>query len=68
MSFFQHNNIRINILLQHVSTQESHRQAVCLRTVSTLYPLQYYTCNVFALGIPYALHFVSRKKSGLLFI
>jgi len=24
--FRQHNNIRINVLLQHVSTQESHRQ------------------------------------------
>jgi len=45
MSFRQHNNIKINVLLQHVSTQESHRQTDCLRTVNTLYPLQYYTCN-----------------------
>jgi len=43
--FRQHNNIRINVLLQHVSTQESHGQADYLRTVNTLYPLQYYTCN-----------------------
>jgi len=62
MSFRQHNNIRINVLLQHVSTQDSHRQADCLRTINTLYTLQYYTCNFFALGIPYALHCVSRKN------
>jgi len=38
--FRQHNNIRINVLLPHVSTQESHRQADYLRTVNTLYHLQ----------------------------
>jgi len=27
--------------LQHVSTQDSHRQADYLRTVNTFYPLQY---------------------------
>jgi len=32
--FRQHNNIRINVLLKHVSTQESHRQADYLRTVT----------------------------------
>jgi len=45
MSFRQHNNIIINVSLQHVSTRESRRHADCLRTVNTLYPLQYYTCN-----------------------
>ena len=39
----QHNNI-INVLLQHVSTRESHRQADYLRTVNILYPLQYCVC------------------------
>jgi len=43
MSFRQHNNIIINVLLQHVSTQGSHRQADHLRTVNTFYPLQYRT-------------------------
>ena len=40
----QHNNNTVNVLLQHVSTQESHHQADYLRTVNTLYPLQYYIC------------------------
>jgi len=44
--FRQHNNTRINVLLQNVSTQGSHRQADYLRTINTLYPLQYYTCNL----------------------
>jgi hypothetical protein len=57
----QHNNIIINVFLLHVSTQESHHQADYLRTVNTLYPLQYYTYVSFALGIPYALHCVIRK-------
>jgi len=42
--------LEINILLQHVSTQESHRQADYLRT---LYSIIHVTI---ALGIPYALH------------
>jgi len=44
--FRQHNNIRVNVLLQHVSTQESYRPADYLRTINTLYYLQYYTCNL----------------------
>jgi len=44
--FRQHNNIIINVLLRHVSTQESHRQADYLRTVNTFYPLQCYTYRI----------------------
>ena len=33
---FRQHNIKFNVLLQHVSTQESHRQADYLRRVNTL--------------------------------
>jgi len=47
--------LEINVLLQHVSTQESHRQADYFRTIKciTLYSIIHVTI---ALGIPYALH------------
>jgi len=64
MSFRQHNNIRINILLQHVSTQGSHRQADHLRTVNTFYPLQYYTCN-FCIRNPICITLCEYKKPGV---
>jgi len=67
MSFRQHNTIRINVLLQQVSTQESHRQADCLRTVNTLYLLQYYTRN-FCIRDPICIILCEYKKPGLLFI
>jgi len=46
--------LEINVLLHHVSTQESHRQADYLRTVKciTLYSIIHVTIE---LGIPYAL-------------
>jgi len=65
--FHQYNNIRINVLLQQVSTQESHRQADYLRTVNTLYPLQYYIC-IFCIRDPYALHCVSRKPGFIIYL
>jgi len=53
--------LEINVLLHHVSTQESHHQAEYLRTVKciTLYSIIHVTI---ALGIPYALQWVSRKS------
>jgi len=58
--------LEINVLLQHVSTQESHHQADYLRNIKwiTFYSITHVTI---ALGILYALHWVSRK-SGLLLI
>ena len=55
MSFRQHKNIRINVLLQHVSTQESHRQAGYLRTVNTFYHLQYSLSLSLSLSLSVAL-------------
>jgi len=53
--------------LQHVSTQESHRQADCLRTFNTytLYSIIHVT---FALGIPYALQCVSKKPWFIIYL
>jgi len=47
--------LEINLLAQHVSTQESHHQAEYLRTIK--YIILYSTTHItIALGIPYALH------------
>jgi len=47
--------LEINVILRHVSTQESHHHADYLRTIKyiTLYSVTYVTI---ALGIPYALY------------
>ena len=47
--------LEINVLLQHVSTQESHSQVDYLRTVNTLYLYSIIHVTI-ALGILYALH------------
>ena len=52
--------LEINVLLQHVSTQESHSQVDYLRTVNTLYLYSIIHVTI-ALGIPYVLQWVSRK-------
>jgi len=66
MSFRQH-NIIINVLLQHVSTQESHHQADYLRTVNTLYPLQYYTCK-FCIRDPVCITICEYKTWSIIYL
>jgi len=55
MSSVNTTTLEINVLPQHVSTQESHHQAEYLRTIK--YIILYSTIHItIALGILYALH------------
>jgi len=63
MSSVNTTTLEINVLPQHVSTQESHHQAEYLRTIK--YIILYSTIHItIALGILYALHWMG-IKSGI---